>query len=242
MKEQTIFSAFLYSKNKNLEISYKVKEVLDKNKYNLFYLNDIDDVLLSRYSNIDILILDFTIEILDFKSIELLKKLKERNHIGNIIIVVKSSLEKLKGLGEEILYDDDFNINLSKITTDIKKNNISLGVINSSCVKIISDYLTEVGISSKLSGFYLLIDSLSYYLANNEKVGNLSANLYPYLANKYCISVPCVEMRLRNSIYRAKFNSDKTKNINNCSTIKGFITHSLSQVYGLIFPSAVINY
>lgn len=238
MSNNIVTSAFFFSSNKNLEISSKVKNVFDRNKFNLFYVSDIDEIILNKFEGIDLLILDFTEQILDDKSIELLIKLRDKKVINSIIVISIDRETDFSRLGQVIPYDDGFSSKLLDFSLNGFSSKNDTKIVDSNCVKIISDYLINSGISSKHLGYYLLIDSIIYFL-NNKKFSSLSGNLYPYLANKYSIKVQCVEMRVRNCIHIAFENSNKMKFLK-CPTIKEFLLHSLSQIYGLIFPKIVI--
>ena len=228
MKNSVKSVAVFYSKNANICLARKVKDILSNFDTYTLYLQDIDDVILKKFSTIDYLILDNTIEKLDFRSIQLLEKLHSTGYISNVIEISKTNRNQKFDWVE---WSDNFESNLNNFFLNHFKFDKGQKPVFKHCwIKIIGDYLVENGISSKHSGFLLLVDGFIYFISNNFVINNLGGTLYPFLANKYKIKIASVEMRIRNSISSAFKKSDKFP-FKHCPTIKEFITHTLTQIY-----------
>lgn len=239
MKSSVRSVAVFYSKNSNICLAKKVKDTLSKfNTYTL-YLNDIDDVILKNFSAIDYLILDNTTDELDFRSMQLLDKLHSTGYISNILEISKNNK---KQKFDWIELSDEFETNLNNyFIANSKFEKEDRLVSKPSWLKIIGDYLVDIGISSKHSGYFLLVDAFIYFISNNCIVNNLVGTLYPFLSNKYKIKIASVEMRIRNTISIAFKKSDKFP-FRHCPTIREFISHTLTQIYEKLYTDEVIKY
>jgi len=225
-----------YSKSANLEISKRVKDCFDKlNSYTL-YLQDIDDIILKKFSKIDFLLLDFTTEILDEHSISLLLKLKEQGYISEIVVILNTSAKDKFSLFKTVYLDHTLESDLKDIVNSNKKDVRSISTkFDSDWIKIISDYLASLGFCQKNNGFLILIDSLVFLLSKNQFSVCLGNCLYPYLVSKYKLKVYAIEMRIRNAILIASKN--KNFPFDKCPTIKQFISYAFTQLYGKVYST-----
>ena len=232
------FTALFYSKNENLFLAGEVKKLFKDHKIFTSYSSDIDDIILKRIYPLDLLVLDFTDNLLDDRSVELLSKLKKSKYINEIVIFVKNEDFSYSDF-EQIKIDEKFSINISNLAKKVSSHS-KIITYDSSWIKIISSYLDEIGISSKYYGYMLLIDAITFYLSQHGDVKSLSKNLYPFLALKYKLNNCTLEMRLRNAICMASKNSTNFP-FKDCPTIKQFLIHSIAQVYERIYKNSVIN-
>lgn len=238
MKSSVKSVAVFYSKNANICLAKKVKDILSNFDTYTLYLKDIDDVILKNFSTIEYLILDNTTDKLDFRSVQLLDKLHSAGYISKIIEISKSNQNQQFDWVE---LSDNFETNLNKFFLNDAKFEREDKPVSKPCwVKIIGDYLVEVGISSKHSGYLLLVDAFVYFISNNCIIKNLGGTLYPFLANKYKIKIASVEMRIRNTISIA-FKRSTRFPFEHCPTIKEFITHTLTQIYEKLYTNEVIK-
>ena len=86
--------------------------------------------------------------------------------------------------------------------------------VNFSGIKIIYDFLIKIGIYPKLKGFDLLICAVNHVLNNPPCIHAITTQLYPSIAEKFGVSVACVERNMRNAIETA-YNSGKLREIAN---------------------------
>ncbi len=234
-------TALFYSKNASSDIAYQVKNILNKFDYFTIYVQDIDDIILKNFANVNLLILDYTNNKLDDKSQTLIFKLVNLGYIKRLLII-KSNEDSNEYEFPCVTYDDNFN---EKISDAINKVLLSptynLKVCDALCVKIIGNYLASIGFSLRHIGYSMLIDTITYLYANNCTIKNLNNDIYVYLANKYDKKVSSVEMNLRKSISLAH---SKGKNFpfNYSPTNKEFITHAVTELYDKIYANRVVQF
>lgn len=235
------FSVF-YSKNANLVLSKKVKDFFDKNSSYTEYSQDIDEIILKKYSKIDFLILDFTNCILDEHSIMLLEKLNKTGYIKQIIAIF-DCLQKIPKefiFKNIILDDEDLNKNLKDEVNKFKLNKKEENLYyDANWVKIIAEYLSSIGFSENKNGFMLIIDTLIYCLSKKDFSTNFSKNVFPYLASKYKVKISAIEMRIRSAISTASKRDKFPFDI--CPSIKQFTNYALTRIYSKIYSKGVIN-
>lgn len=230
--------AVFYSKNANIILAKKVKDALSELNTYTIYLQDIDDVILKKFSAIDHLILDNTSQELDQRSIELLNKLYSDGYIADILEISNNRKNRKFNCVE---FSDEFETSLNRYFLKNAKVDKEGRMLSKPCwVKIIGDYLVDIGVSSKHYGYLLLVDSFVYFMSNNGIIKNLAGTLYPFLANKYKIKIASVEMRIRNTIASASKKTDKFP-FSYCPTIKEFMSHTLTQIYEKFYCEEVIN-
>lgn len=233
-------TCLFYSKNANNDIAYQIKNMLNRFNYFTIYVQDIDDIILKKFSNINFLILDYTDNILDEKSKQLLIKLVDSGYIKRLLIV-KSKNDVSQYNFPSIEYDsNNFNENLQTIITKVLSMPITnLKVCDALCVKIIGNYLLNIGFSLRHIGYSMLIDTVTYLYANNCTIRSLNKDIYVYLANKYDKKISSVEMNLRKSITLAHSRS-KNFPFSYSPTNKEFITHTVTELYDKIYTNRVI--
>ena len=231
-------SAVFYSKNSNIILAKKVKESLDKIKVYTLYLNEIDDVILKKYSEITFLVLDFTNNILDDRSLELLVKLKNEGFIKFIIVISKMDYNFSNKI-DLVLSFDEIETKLVEFVSSSNNSNIT-NHYDCNWIKIVGNFLVEIGLSTRQCGYLIMVDSIIFYIATNSYIKNLNKTLYPYLSNKYLISIPSIEMRLR-TVIKSAYNKNKLNGFfSKNPTIREFINFSLTQVYSKIYSKEVI--
>lgn len=226
-------TAIFYSKNSNLLLANKVKTIFDGFKIYTKYLNEIDDVILKKFSQVNFLVLDYTSNNLDERSIELLLKLKQEGYIKNIIIVSKNGDEN-NTYADLITAINNLEKALSSFVNSVKDSN-TLKVYSPSWVSTIGEYLMELGLSPKHCGYLMLVKAISFYLTKNLLIKNLNTTIYPYLENNFLTSKSNIEMSLRTVIKSAYKNNKLKGNFNSCPTIKEFLNFSITGVYKKIF-------
>ena len=150
-------SAVFYSKNSNIILANKVKKSLDNIKVYTLYLNEIDDIILKKYSEITFLILDFTNNTLDDRSLELLIKLKNEGFIKFIVIVgmVQYNFSNEVDL---IISPDEIETKLVEFISSRYNSKIT-NQYDCNWFKIIGNFLVEIGLSTKQCGYLIMIDS-----------------------------------------------------------------------------------
>ena len=228
---KTLFNVVFYSKNSNLILASKIKDIFKKHKMHTSYLNEIDDVILKKYFKINFLVLDFTSYSLDDRSLELLIKLKNEGYIFKIVVLVKDKNVFDNENFDLILCEDGIDEELEKYLLSIKLDDFKKN-INPTNISIIGDFLVELGLSPKYDGFLILIKAISYYLPRNLQIRNLNLTLYPYLSNSLLTSKQNIEMSLRTVIKCGYKNNNLNKYFTCCPTIKEFLNFCLAKVYG----------
>lgn len=232
-------TSLFYSKNANSNLANMVKVSLTHFNYFTIYVQDIDDIILKKFSTVNFLILDYTETALDDKSQQLIDKLMELGYIKRLLII-KSANDFNQYQHPTITYNLDFNKNLNEIVTKVLSvPTHNLKVCDSLCVKIIGNYLVSIGFSLRHIGYSMLIDTITYLFANNCTIRNLNKDIYVYLANKYDKKVSCVEMNLRKSISLAHSRS-KNFPFKHSLTNKEFITYTATELYDKIYANLVI--
>lgn len=231
--------AIFYSQNANLVLASKIKEVLNKLKIYTIYLKDIDDVILRKFSDIQLLILDYVNKELDIKSEELLKKLYEEEYIKRLLVVKnKNSINSYEY--PTVNFTDEFCSEFNKeIKTILSKPFEEKKICDSHWVKIIGSFLTDIGFSLRQTGYFMMIDALVYIMSNKGVITKLNDDIYAYLAIKYDKKVSCIEMNIRKSIKMA-FERNKNFPFNYCPTNKEFISYAVTELYDKIFIKNVI--
>lgn len=231
--------AIFYSQNANLVLASKIKEVLNKLKIYTIYLKDIDDVILRKFSDIQLLILDYVNKELDIKSEELLKKLYEEEYIKRLLVVKnKNSINSYEY--PTVNFTDEFCSEFNKeIKTILSKPFEEKKICDSHWVKIIGSFLTDIGFSLRQTGYFMMIDALVYIMSNKGVITKLNDDIYAYLAIKYDKKVSCIEMNIRKSIKMA-FERNKNFPFSYCPTNKEFISYAVTELYDKIFIKNVI--
>lgn len=228
------FSVLFYSKSKNLILAQNIKQTLSEFKSCLINTFEIDEVLLKKYSRIDVLILDFTKEILDDRSLVLLTKLLEQGYIKNILSIKGDIGPKTNFFA--IKNDEDFFENLKNYFTNIiSQTNLSKYETQNLCYqKLFGDFLLDYGFSMKQKGFSMIVDALSFLFSKDCTDKNMNKGVYLLLANKYQTSVSNVEGNIRKGISTA-YNKHEKLPFSYCPTNKEFIKHCYTELYNKIY-------
>lgn len=228
MKREYIIN--FYSKERDIILAKRVKEILGRKGKGVLYIDDIDSLILNKDLSVRYLILDLTRNELDERSLSLLKKMVLRGLIDKIVLIIKSDID----YGKEFYYihlDDSFENELNKMFDEFfKEEDVDCEALSKSHRALISKQLCDWGFSPKSNGFSMLIDTINYYIQKRCILRKLSKEVYVELAQRYCVSVTCVELSIRKAIRHAVANKEKFplgENITN----KGFITYAVSQLY-----------
>ena len=232
-------TALFYSQNASSVIASFVKSTLNKRNYFTIYVQDIDDILLKKFTNVNFLVLDLVDNQLDYKSYQLLNKLYDTGYIKRIIII-KNKNDNMEYKFSSIILDEKFSTSFSDLVDRVLVvPRQDLKVCNSLCFKIIGNYLISIGFSFKHIGYSMMIDTISYLYVHNCVVKNLKQDIYVYLANKYNKNISSVEMNLRKSI---KLAHQRSKNFpfDYTPTNKEFITFIFTELYDKIYANNVI--
>lgn len=233
--------ALLYSFEHNALLAQQVKNVLNPKGVVVVCLDNIDNVLLNRYSNIDFLILDFTQLMLDEKSLSLIQTLRYDGVINKVIAIFSKNTAFTNNF-YSIIYDEDFDISFKILfERHMESKAISFDVSACSWRKIISNYLCDCGFSTKNGGFLMIIDTLIYFIDKNCAVRNFSKELYVYLAHKFCSTVAGVEITVRKTIRNAFLNNNGKFPFDHCPTIKEFFNYTISQLYDEVISTKIVN-
>ena len=233
-------TAIFYSEKSNANLGSIVKNILNYYDYYTIYVRDIDDIILKKFTQINFLVLDLIGSNLDNKSFELINKLVNDGFIKRLLVIKGNNESLIFSSKNTLVYNTDINLNLSNKIKEILAHEVNTTKFcDSSWVKIIGDYLLEIGFSLKHEGYSMMIDSVVYIMSNNCIVTKLNKDLYVFLANKYNKKVSCVEMNIRKSIKMA-YERNKNFPFGYCPTNKEFITHMITQLYDKIFIKKVI--
>ena len=128
------------------------------------------------------LILDYTQNILDKKSQELLDKLYEEEYVKRILVVYNSELNSFDKY-PSVCYNENFCSNvISSIKEILSKPLKEKKFCDSHWVKIIGTHLNNIGFSLKHNGYFILIDAIIYVLSNKGVIKKLTEDVYSYLA------------------------------------------------------------
>ncbi len=219
-----------YSKEKDIILAKRVKEILGKKGKGVLYVDDIDSLILNKDLSVRYLILDLTRSELDERSLSLLKKMVLGGFVDKIVFIIKQDID----YGKEFYYihlDDTFEDELNKMFDNFfNEEVVDCEVLSKSYRALISKQLCDWGFSPKSNGFSMLIDAINYYIQKRCILRKLSKEVYVTLAQMYCVSITCVELGIRKAIRHAVANKDKFplgENVTN----KGFITYAVSQLY-----------
>jgi len=211
------------------------------NRYNFFtiYIKDIDDVLLKKFSEIDFLALDLERTEIDDKSLNLIMKLHSSGYIKRVL-VIKNVNDKKDYYFKTISFSGNFSLEFSSCVENILASPINeTKMFDSSCVKIIGQYLLDLGFPLKQSGYSMLIDSIIYVLSKNCLIKSLHKDLYVYIASKYKREVYSVEIGIRKAVKLAYSRNERFP-FEHCPTNKEMITYASTQLYEKIFAKKVI--
>lgn len=233
--------ALLYSSEHNVMLSREVKSILSARGIVTICIDNIDNVLLNRYSSIEFLILDFTCSVLDEKSLSLIETLRYDGVI-NKVIVIFSKETAFSNNFYSIMHDDDFENSFRKFfDKHMESMLVNFNVTSCSWRKKISNYLCECGFSPKNCGFLMIVDSLIYFIDRNCAIKNFSKELYVYLANKFTSTIAGVEITIRKTIKRAFLCSKPAFQFDHNPTIKEFLNYTISQLYDEVISTRVQN-
>jgi len=233
--------ALLYSSEHNVLLAQQVKNVLNPKGVVVVCIDNIDNVLLNRYSNIEFLILDFTQLVLDEKSLSLIQTLRYDRVINKVIAVFSKDTAFTNNF-YSIMYNEDFDISFrNHFDKYMESNSVAFDVSVCSWRKVISNYLCDCGFSTRNGGFLMIVDTLIYFIDRNCAVRNLSKELYVYLAHKFCSTVAGVEITVRKTIKNAFMNKKDNFPFDHCPTIKEFFNYTISQLYDEVISTKVIN-
>ena len=231
--------AVFYSQTKNSVLASKVKEYLNNFKIYTMYLNDIDDILLKKFTEIPLLILDYTQNILDKKSQELLDKLYEEEYVKRILVVYNSELNSFDKY-PSVCYNENFYSNaISSIKEILSKPLKEKKFCDSHWVKIIGTHLNNIGFSLKHNGYFILIDAIIYVLSNKGVIKKLTEDVYSYLAIKHNKTISSIEMNIRKAINMA-YNKNNNFPFDHCPTNKEFIIYAVTELFDKIYIKKVI--
>ena len=229
-----------YSKEHNILLASKVKEILSKKERGVNNIDDIDDIFINGKLSFKYLILDFSKSSLDERSITILQKMLKGNLIQEIVIITNNNLFKIP----EFIYvnlDEDFTYNFSRTFDKIIEREINtINEVAGIWRKIISQQLCDWGFSSNTMGYLEIIDSIIYYAERKGVIKNFNKEVYIYLSNKYRATTTCVELSIRKAIKKASLKKDKFPKIEKL-TNKGFITYAISQLYDNLIENRVIK-
>jgi len=230
--------SLFYSKNANANLGSIIKNALNRYDVYTIYVQDIDDVILKKFTEIDMLVLDFVEEKLDDRSMHLIMRLFKSKYIKRILIVGKG--ENVYEDIPYIKYDEDFNVNIAgKIESVLSINIEEKKVYDASWIKVIGDYLLDIGFSLRHIGYSMIIDAVIYVLVDDCVMKSLSNDIYPYLANKYDKKVTSIELDMRKAISLAYANS-KNFPLDYCPSIKEFLRFMVKEISNIIFSKKVI--
>ncbi len=232
--------AIFYSESANSNLGFIVKGLLNENDYYTIYLKDLDDVLLKKFSQVNFLILDLIDNNLDDKSYHLINKLFQEGFIKRLLVIKANNNANKFSSNICVDYNENIKLNLSNKIKEILSMKVEeRKIYDSSWVKIIGEFLIQMGFSLKHEGYSIMIDAIIYILSNDCIVKKLNKDLYVYLANKYNKKISCVEMNIRKSIKMA-YERGKNFPFEYCPTNKEFITYATTELYDKIFVKKVI--
>jgi hypothetical protein len=233
--------AIFYSYERNKLLCQQVKTALTSKGIYVICMDNIDNVLLNRYSNIDFLILDFTNSVLDEKSLSLIQTLKNDGVIDKVVAIF-SGENAFSNNYYSIVYDENFDVKFKNMFEKLLQlRTVRFDVCNCSWRKIISKYLCDCGFSAKNSGFLMIVDTFIYYIERNCAIRNFSKELYIFLAHKFGSTVAGVEMTMRKTIKNAFKEGNKNFPFDHCPTIKEFFNYTISQLYDEVISTKVFE-
>jgi len=233
--------ALLYSFEHNILLAQQIKSVLNSKGVVVVCIDNIDNVLLNRYSNIEFLILDFTQLVLDEKSLSLIETLRYDGVINKVIAIFSKDTAFSNNF-YSFIYDENFDTSFKNIFYKFMESKaISFDVCACSWRKVISNYLCNCGFSTKNGGFLMIVDTLIYFIDRNCSVRNFSKELYIYLANKFRSTVAGVEITVRKTIRNAFILKNENFPFDHCPTIKEFFNYTISQLYDEVISTKVVN-
>ncbi|NCB48640.1 MAG: hypothetical protein EOM55_03370, partial [Clostridia bacterium] len=222
-------------------LAQQVKNVFNLKGVAVVCIDNIDNVLLNRYSNIEFLILDFTRLVLDEKSLSLIQTLRYDGVIEKVIAVFSKDTAFTNNF-YSVIYNEDFEISFKNFFEKYMESRAtSFDVSFCSWRKVISNYLCDCGFSTKNAGFLMIVDTLIYFIDRNCAVRNFSKELYVYLAHKFCSTVAGVEITVRKTIRNAFINKKENFPFDHCPTIKEFFNYTISQLYDEVISTKVLS-
>lgn len=228
-------SVRLYSKNPNSKIGQFVKKVYLENDIFVDGISSIDGFVNSKMWT-DCLILDFSLEIsyeFDYSQIFAdIHSLYKEGYISKIFVICDK--EWLLPEGFTLILTQDLNknvllnyideiascINLSNIEAMAKHRNI---VINNLC----SD-----GFSTKHNGTIMIVDVIIRAIFDGKMIINLRKDVYPFLMDKYKVSISCIELSMNKAIaYAYSKNNEKFLSP---PTNKELLTYKICELYDFL--------
>ena len=221
-----------YSKNRDIVLADRIKEVLSNKDLGVLYIDDLDDFIVDKDRVVRYLIINYE-EKLDDKVIDLLRKMLVKGLLDNVIVISETRVQ----LADEfnyILKDEFFIKNLEELFTRIEnKEDIKGEILSKSHKALISEQLYNWGFSSKVSGFSMLVDIIDYYIHKRCIIKSLSKEAYVAMAKKYAVSTICVDINVNKVIKQASQNLDKFP-FGMFTTSKSFIVYATIQLYDKI--------
>lgn len=221
-----------YSKNRDVILADRVKEVLSHKDLGVLYIDDIDDFIIERDNVIRYLIINLE-EDINEKILDLLKKMLNKGLLDSVIIVSQTKVY----FGDEfsyILKDEDFGQNLSNLFDNFLSNEeVKSEVLTKSHKALISEALYNWGLSSKVNGFAMLVDIIDYYIHKRCVIKSLSKEAYVAMARRYSVSTICVDINVNKVIKQASKNLDSFS-VGKFTTSKSFIVYATIQLYDKI--------
>ena len=221
-----------YSKNRDIVLADRIKEVLSNKDLGVLYIDDLDDFIVDKDRVVRYLIINYE-ENLDDKVIDLLRKMLFKGLLDNVIVISETRVQ----LADEfnyILKDEFFIKNLEELFTRIEnKEDIKGEILSKSHKALISEQLYNWGFSSKVSGFSMLVDIIDYYIHRRCIIKSLSKEAYVAMAKKYAVSTICVDINVNKVIKQASQNLDKFP-FGKFTTSKSFIVYATIQLYDKI--------
>ncbi len=191
-------------------------------------INESVEYFKENYSNIDIILTDYTfLEVQCFKDI-LNDYLKI--DISNFMIIFSNSKNINKNSTNKLFIENNYNNILNKIDKiNIQKNDILLAKTK----KIISNYLKQLGYNSSHFGTTYLNETIIFLIINNyKKCPNLSKNVYPNIAEKFFTHSHNIKCDITLA----------TKYMNSKNTLSEKEKFNIFKVDGYIYSKSVINY
>lgn len=70
--------------------------------------------------------------------------------------------------------------------------------------------IREFRINSTYKGYYLIIDAVEFFVANERRCIKITKDIYPYLSKKYQMPISCVERNIR-TVIELCWNNNSTK-------------------------------
>ena len=207
-----MYTAF-YLSGKNEDLSSKIKYFSNKYCIRLIEINDLREMLLKgaifdKYA----LFVDVTDREISSDLINYMVNQNGNPKLMGIILIGDSNYKNNSVDNEKVFFvenNDGFAKSFVYVADRLRDNKAFSSISASQIEKFVYDFLIEINLVPKYTGFSYIKEAVIYCLAEGFNVDNLTTSIYPYIAKNHKTTTNNVERNIRIAIEC----SSKSKNI-----------------------------